>query len=138
MSIKLTVYFDEPWWVGVFEQEENDTIRLFRYVFGSEPSIAEVYELVLHQMAQLFEQPVINVATSKTPINHVNPKRVKREVAQQMRLQGLSTKSQEAMRLLIEASKQVHQTQSKAQREEQAAYKRQKLKEKALARKRDH
>jgi hypothetical protein len=138
MTIKLTVYFDEPWWVGVFEQEEDNTIRLLRYIFGSEPSTTEVYELVLHKMTILFEQPIINVATNKTTPNHISPKRVKREVAQQMRTHGLSTKSQEAMRLLIEANKQAHQTQSKTQREEQATYRRQKLKEKALARKRDH
>lgn len=134
----LTVYFDEPWWVGVVEQEEMGELRLFRHVFGSEPSTAEIYELVLRDMERLFTQPAVKIETHSEPPKRVNPKRVLRDAARETAIQGISTKSQEAMRLLIEAGKQERHIQSRAEREREADLKREKARAKALARKRGH
>ena len=32
---RLTVFFEEPFWVGVFEQETDGVIRAARVVFGA-------------------------------------------------------------------------------------------------------
>ena len=37
----LTVYFEEPFWVGVFEVIENRKISAARVVFGAEPKDCE-------------------------------------------------------------------------------------------------
>ena len=34
---KLTIYFEEPFWVGVFEELEGDKLSACRMVFGAEP-----------------------------------------------------------------------------------------------------
>ena len=39
---KLTVYFDEPFWVGVFEELDGKRLSVCRVVFGSEPTDAEI------------------------------------------------------------------------------------------------
>ena len=44
---RLTVFFEEPFWVGVFEQETDGVIRAARVVFGAQPTDAEVFEFVL-------------------------------------------------------------------------------------------
>ena len=43
---RLTVFFEEPFWVGVFEQETDGVIRAARVVFGAQPTDAEVFEFV--------------------------------------------------------------------------------------------
>ncbi len=42
-SIALTVYFEEPFYVGVLERRLGDQLSVARMVFGPEPSDAQVY-----------------------------------------------------------------------------------------------
>lgn len=46
-SGKLTVFFDEPFWVGVFERIEDGKLSVCRVTFGAEPKDYEIYEFVL-------------------------------------------------------------------------------------------
>lgn len=137
----LTVFFDNPWWVGVAETNDADGLRVFRYVFGSEPGTGEIYEFVLHDLNNLWQQPLITrpeLAEDKSTAPKINPKRANREAGRKTKESGISSKAQEAMRLQIEQNKQERKEVSRQRREEIAAYKRQKAKEKALARHRGH
>ena len=42
----LTVFFEGPFWVGVFERVEDGKLSVCRVVFGSEPRNYEVWEFV--------------------------------------------------------------------------------------------
>ena len=44
VSGKLTVYFEEPFWVGVFERIEDDKLSVTKVTFGVEPKDYEVQE----------------------------------------------------------------------------------------------
>ena len=44
---KLTVFFDDPFWVGLFERVEKDKLSVCRVVFGAEPKDYEVYDFIL-------------------------------------------------------------------------------------------
>lgn len=44
---RLTVYFDDPFWVGVYERQENGRLSACRLVFGAEPKDYEVYAHML-------------------------------------------------------------------------------------------
>ena len=46
---RLTVYFEEPFWVGVFERLENGRLSAAKVTFGAEPRDREIYELILRQ-----------------------------------------------------------------------------------------
>ena len=43
-SGKLTVYFEEPFWVGVFERIEDGKLSVAKVTFGAEPKDYEVQE----------------------------------------------------------------------------------------------
>ena len=43
---RLTIYFDEPFWVGVFEELDGKRLSVCRVVFGSEPTDAEIYAFI--------------------------------------------------------------------------------------------
>ena len=43
---KLTVYFEEPFWVGVFERIEDGKLSVSKVTFGAEPKDYEVLEYV--------------------------------------------------------------------------------------------
>lgn len=45
-SCKLTVCFEDPFWVGIVETEDGGRYRAARHVFGAEPSMPEVLRFV--------------------------------------------------------------------------------------------
>ena len=47
MEGKLTVYFDPPFWVGIFEKIENNHCQAARQVFGAEPTEPELIRFAL-------------------------------------------------------------------------------------------
>lgn len=49
---KLTVFFEEPFWVGVFERIENGKLSVSKVTFGAEPKDYEIYEFVLKKTAK--------------------------------------------------------------------------------------
>ena len=131
VSGKLTVFFEEPFWVGVFERVSEGRLSVCKVTFGAEPKDYEVYEFVLKNYYRLRFSPA--VATNVKEAGR-NPKRVQREVRKQIQNPGIGTKSQQALKLQQEQLKTEHKTVSREQREvekqRQFELKRQKRKEK--------
>ena len=46
-SEKLTVYFEEPFWVGIFERISGGMLTVCKVTFGAEPKDYEVQEFIL-------------------------------------------------------------------------------------------
>ena len=68
----LTVYFEEPFWVGVFEVIENRKISAARVVFGAEPKDYELLEYILRYYTGLHFSPAVDTVVKETA---KNPKR---------------------------------------------------------------
>ena len=66
---KLTVYFESPFWVGVFERIENGKLSVCKVTFGSEPKDYEVWEYVLKNYYQLKFSPAVDVVVKKEATN---------------------------------------------------------------------
>ena len=128
---KLTVYFEDPFWVGVFERIENGKLSVCKVTFGAEPKDYEVWEFVLKNYYRLRFSPSVDVAVRTET---ANPKRLQREARKQTALSGIGTKSQQALQLQREESKLERKTLSREQREaekqRQFELKQQKRKEK--------
>lgn len=99
---KLTVFFEEPFWVGVFERWEGGRLSASRVVFGAEPRDQQVWELVLYQYSMLRFSPAVEALPEK---ESTNPKRLQREARRQVRPGSLGTKSQQALQLQRELGK---------------------------------
>lgn len=55
----LTVYFEEPFWVGVLERSDGRKYEVCKTVFGGEPTDGENYEFFLKNYNRLrFSRPV--------------------------------------------------------------------------------
>ena len=128
---KLTVYFDNPFWVGVFERIEDDKLSVCKVTFGAEPKDYEVFQFILKNYSQLKFSPSVDVKVRKEA---KNPKRMQREARKQTALSGIGTKSQQALQQQREENKLLRKTISKQMQdaENQRRYdlKQQKRKEK--------
>ena len=114
VSGRLTVFFEDPFWVGVFECMSEGKLSVCKVTFGAEPKDYEVYDFVLKNYYQLRFSPA--VATDVKEIGR-NPKRIKREVRKQIQKTGIGTKSQQALKLQQEQLKTERKTMSREQRE---------------------
>jgi hypothetical protein len=132
--MKLTILFDAPYWIGLLEDERDGCLYVARHIFGAEPSDPEVYEFIQRDFAPLCRQMTVGVPIESSSQRHVNPKRKQREVRRELAQAGISTRSQDAIRLQLEQNKQERRQESRQQREEHKAYKRAVAREKAKAR----
>ena len=121
MEGKLTVYFDDPFWVGVFERDDETGLRVSRVVFGSEPTDAELYEYIQREYKSIdFGKPLKNQVKI---VRKKNFKRMQREVRKEVYEEGVGTKAQQAMKLNQELNKKERQVISREQREAEQALK---------------
>ncbi len=114
VSGKLTVFFEEPFWVGVFERVSEGKLSVCKVTFGAEPKDYEVYDFALKNYDRLRFSPVVATDVKETGRN---PKRVQREVRKQIQNIGIGTKSQQALKLQQEQLKTERKTVSREQRE---------------------
>ena len=113
-SGKLTVYFEAPFWIGVFERIADGKLTACKVTFGAEPKDSEVWEFVLRHYDELRFSPAVE-ANPKPPPD--NPKRRQRDAQKQLLSSGDGTKSQQALKLQREALKTERIQAGKARRE---------------------
>lgn len=111
---QLTVFFDDPFWVGVFERIEENKLSVCRVVFGAEPKDYEAYDFVLKNYSNLKFSSSIEVEVKK---GNANPKRLQREARKQSKQVGIGTKSQLALQQQREEMKLERKTKIRQRRE---------------------
>ena len=113
---KLTVFFENPFWVGVFEIIANGKLSAAKVTFGAEPRDYEVYDFILKHYYNLRFSPAVTVDADE---KHFNPKRMQREIKRQMTDIGVGTKSQKALKLQYEQFKTECKKKSREQKQEE-------------------
>lgn len=130
-SGKLTVFFEEPFWVGVFERVSNEQLSVCKVTFGAEPKDCEVWEFILKHYGELKFSPAVETEEKQTADN---PKRRLRNAKKQLQSTGVGTKAQQALQMQREAMKterrQIGRAQREAEKQRQFELKQQKRKEK--------
>lgn len=113
-AVNLTVYYDEPFWVGVFERVEDGTLSVCKVTFGAEPKDYEVLDFVLRHYYELKFSPAVKTELKQRADN---PKRRQRAVKKQLQSTGIGTKSQQALAAQREEQKTERKKVSKEQKE---------------------
>ena len=114
VSGKLTVYFEEPFWVGIFERIEDGKLSVAKVTFGAEPKDYEVQEYVQKYYFSLKFSPAVDTVVKDIKRN---PKKMQREAKKQMQEIGIGTKSQRALKLQQEQNKQERKVRSQEKKE---------------------
>ena len=110
----LTILFEDPFWIGLFEKTEDNQLQVCKVTFGAEPTEQEVLEFANKNWNQLkYSRPI----ETEVKLRPRNPKRQLREARKQTQYTGIGTKSQQALKLQQEENKQERKTLSKEQRE---------------------
>lgn len=130
-TVKLTVFFENPFWVGIFERVENGKLSVCKVTFGAEPKDYEIYEFILKEYCHLKFSPAVATAVKEVKIN---PKRMQRAVRHQLEQIGVGTKAQQALKLQHEQMKierkDISREMREAEKQRQFELKQRKKKEK--------
>lgn len=110
----LTVYFEEPFWVGIFERISGGMLTVCKVTFGAEPKDYEVQEFILKYYSRLRFSPAVEIKV-RSAADH--PKRRMRNAKKQLEHSGVGTKSQQALQRQREESKTERRRCGKRQKE---------------------
>ncbi len=119
MKTRLTVYFEDPFWVGVFERIEDGKLSVCKVTFGEEPKDYKVRDYVLHHDYELVFSPAIETETRQTADN---PKRRSRNARKHLENTGIGTKSQQALQRQREEMKMERRQISREEREAESQH----------------
>ena len=117
MKESLTVFFEDPFWVGVFERIEDGKLSVCKVTFGAEPKDYEVLDYILHHYYELVFSPAIETEIRQAADN---PKRRNRNARKQLENTGIGTKSQQALKRQREEMKTERRQISRKEREAEA------------------
>ena len=117
MKTSLTVFFEDPFWVGVFERIEDGKLSVCKVTFGAEPKDYEVLDYILHHYYELVFSPAIETEIRQAADN---PKRRNRNARKQLENTGIGTKSQQALKRQREEMKTERRQISREEREAEA------------------
>lgn len=132
----ITVYFEDPFWVGLYERSDGDRYSVCKFTFGAEPRDYQVYEALITHWKELKFSPAIPQGGSSQV--KVNPKRARREAARVLSGPPVGTKAQEAMKRQQAEGRQVRQEKSREEREAEEERKFQLRQEKRKQKHRGH
>jgi len=97
ITAKLAVLFDEPYWVGIYERQEGTRLEVCKITFGADPKDYEVYRFLNDNWKNLSFSPPVSDDCSRE--RSINPKRMQREISNQLQKTDVGTKAQQALKL---------------------------------------
>ncbi|MDO4270472.1 MAG: YjdF family protein [Eubacteriales bacterium] len=115
----LTVYFEDPFWVGLYERESGDGYEVSKITFGAEPGDGEVHAFLLENWRRLRFSPPMRAGEMRD--RRVNPKRMQRAVKRALTERPAGTKAQQALAAQREQGKQARRARTRAERESEEA-----------------
>lgn len=116
---RLQIFFEDPFWVGIFERTDNHGFAVCKVTFGAEPRGQEVLDYLQRYYYRLRFSPVVEGENLMEKSEHINPKRLLRNAKREMKQTGIGTKSQQALKLQHELVKTERKERSKEYREEE-------------------
>ena len=115
MKSSLTILFEALFWIGLYERIDGDRYEVCKITFGAEPKDYEVYDFLLQNWRTLKFSPPLKA--DRIEERKINPKRMQREINNQLQDRGIGTKAQQALKLQHEQNKLERKTKSREQRE---------------------
>lgn len=135
-GLSLTVYFEEPFWIGILERSDGKRYEVCKIVFGAEPTDGEVYEFLLKNYNRLrFSR---SIKAEPIAERRINPKRMQRIIKKQTENTGVGTKVQQALALEREQNKLEKKTRSREQKETEKALRFEQKQQKKKEKKKGH
>ena len=115
LQSSLTILFEAPFWIGLYERTDSGRYEVCKITFGAEPKEYEVCAFLRKNWHKLKFSPPIQAEAAIE--RKISPKRVQREIYSQLQEKGIGTKAQQALKLQHEQCKLERKTRIREQKE---------------------
>lgn len=102
---RITVCFEEPFWVCIVEREWEGKLEVSKTTFGAEPRDGQVWDWLLSHWRELHFSPAVETARQA---GRASTGKLRREAETLLRGKGVGTKAQQALQLQREQAKREH------------------------------
>jgi len=95
----FTVFFEDPFWVGVLEENYNGINYMGKHIFGAEPSNSELIQFYIHEFENIKKLKISKTNKETKKLNF--KKSISKSRKTQTRI-GIGTKSQNLFKMAFE------------------------------------
>jgi len=121
--MKLTIYYDGQFYIGLIENISENKYKAYRYIFGNEPKDHEVLDFVNKNLFDFIKNDKHDgIPIKQVKVKKINPKRLQRKVAKELKKPSISTKAEEALKAEFELRKKEKSVTNKRLKEERKEY----------------
>ena len=135
--MKLTIFHDGQFFIGLVEYTENQKSVFAKYTFGTEPDRETILKFIDKELLNLINKSKA-ITKNKSPRKKINPKRLQRQVEKEQKKKVITTQSQKALKKEQELKKKSSKKRNKLQKEEEKTRKRKIKKQKAKEKHKGH
>ncbi|HDG3403826.1 TPA: DUF2992 family protein [Staphylococcus aureus] len=104
--MKLTIFHDGQFFVGLIEYKQQQKSFFVKYVFGTEPDSKTIFKFINQRLLKLIDNSKASTKTKKSK-NKINPKKLQRKVAKEQKKHPITTQSQQALKKEQELKKKL-------------------------------
>lgn len=119
---KLTVFFEKPYWKGIFERTSPKGYEVIKVVFGPEPKDYDVYSFIQENYLALDFKNASQESEERTS-KKIGYKKLQRKIKKELASTGMGTKAQEAVKL----QHQIQKSEKKKTRKEKKQEKKERM-----------
>ena len=102
--MKLTIFHDGQFFIGLVEYTKNKKSVLAKYTFGTEPDRETILKFIDKELLNLINKSKA-ISKNKSSRKKINPKRLQRQVAKEQKKKVITTQSQKALKKEISNKK---------------------------------
>lgn len=114
--MKLTIFHDGQFFVGLIEYKQQQKSFFVKYVFGTEPDSETIFKFINQRLLKLIDNSKVSTKT-KTSKNKINPKKLQRKVAKEQKKHPITTQSQQVLKKEQELKRKLSKKKNKLQKE---------------------
>jgi hypothetical protein len=131
----FTIFFEDPFWVGVLEENYDDKNYMGKHIFGAEPSNSELVQFYLYEFDKIKK---IKISESKIEARKINFKKSLNKSKKMQNKTGAGTKSQNLFQKAFEEIMNIKKKVNKAEERQDKEKKYIKRQEKKLEKRKGH
>jgi len=122
--MKLTIFYDGQFYIGLIEHISKNKYKAYKYTFGNEPTDQEVFDFVNNNLLDFIKNNDKHdgIPIQQVKMKKINPKRLQRKVAKELRNPSITSKAEEAIKAELALRKKEKSVTCKRLKEERKEY----------------
>jgi hypothetical protein len=131
----FTIFFEEPFWVGILEENYNGINYMGKHIFGAEPSNSELLQFYIYEFEKINR---LKISETNMEIKKVSFKKSLNKSKKIQNKIGVGTKSQNLFQKTFEETMEINKKEKRVEKimDEEEKYK--KKQEKKLEKRKGH